>query len=269
MTQNESENDRGPSPAFSDPEATRAGNSYRRQSGLAWAAAVLAALGATAFYTWMLWWVPLVAAFLAMLALYSMRNDPSLTGRRLAVIALAVALVLAAAAPTRFVTRSQHVSGQASRAAVEWLEILRTSQSESFDLEEPRKPNIFRLAKAHQLRLPAGQRQPFDDKLKAFYLDDEMRRNALEEFVKDPVVHTLHTLGSRATIRIFAIESCRQLSDRDVVKAICAVTFLRAGRAESFFVEVLLERTRETETSRASWRVVSYRETMPVSLTGT
>ena len=255
MTQDSS----GPS-SFADADDQRTVVGYRRHSGLALAAAALSAVSAVAFATWMLWWVPLTAIFVSLLALYSLRCDPGQKGRRVTVVALTVALVIAAAAPTRFFTRGGRISEQAELAGVEWLEILRRSQDDNG------QPDTFNLAKAHQLRLPTEKRQRFDGSLTKFYLDDDTRRASLEQFANETLVHTLYSLGPRATIWPYAVESCRQDADVDYVTSVCVVTFLREGRAESFFVQLNLERTKDADSATGKWRVAGYRGHAPANI---
>ncbi len=240
------------------------GTEYRRVSPLALVAVGLALVSPIALTTWLLWWVPCVAAFIALLALWSLRTDRRAKGRQITVVALAVALVIAAAAPTRFFARSKKLSAQAERAAVEWLEILQNSR------RKDGVPNNWQLARAMQFRLPTDKRQPLDATLLEYYIKNEHNRYALEDFANERLVRTLHTLGTRATIRHYATESCTQSEGVDRVKLVCAVTFLRDSRPESFFVQLLLERKQGGDGEPGKWRVASYRgDYLPKGLSAT
>jgi len=260
MTQDDS--DRTP---FAD-SAGEQGIEYRRFSGLAIAAALLTVVSLVAFATWMLWWVPLLASFLAALSLYSLRDQPALRGRRLATIALTVALIIAAAAPTRFVTRGRRIAAQAEQAGIEWLELLseiRLPKLNEADDQEEDRPDKFKLAKAHQLGLPTARRNRFDTTLVNHYLDDERRKAELEAFANERLIHTLFTLGSaRVTIDHFATESSHQDGEIDRVISVFVITFLRDGRPESFFVQLTLERERD-DSERGKWRIARFREYLP------
>lgn len=243
---------------FAESEQERTVVSYRRTSGLAVTAILLAAVSGVALATWVLWWVPCAAVFVSALALYQLRKDPGLRGRRMVVVGLTVAVVIGASAPVRFFARSQRVTEQAELAGLEWLEMLRTSQYEDGQV------NDYRLAKALEMTLPIDKRQRFDpSSLTEYYLGDEGRREVLEQFANEKLVHTLHLLGSRATVRYFSTESCRQEAEVDRVTSVCVVTFLRSGRTESFFVKLDLERKHDAYAPQGNWRVVKYRGHMP------
>jgi len=224
----------------------------RRLSGLAVVALLLAGVSLLAFTTWLLWWIPLATVAIALLARYRLSDDPGVSGRRLAVIAFTVALVIAVAAPTRFFVRARRIEAQAERVGVEWLDLIRRSRNEDGEL------NVFRLGKALQLRLPAAERQRFDATLVNYYFDNEEQRIRLEEFANEPLIHTLNLLGSRATVQHYAVESCRQDGDVDRVTTVCAVTFLRGGRPESFFVKLDLQREPDADTPLGNWRAVNF-----------
>lgn len=259
-THNSQVEDASDSAAFADADNRQATTPDRRLSGLALLSALLAATSMVAFATWVLWWVPWLAIFVSGLAIYGLRNDPRRKGRRLTVIALTVAIVIAAAAPTRSFTRSRRVIVQAQQASVEWLELLGSSQDEDGETDN------LKLAQAYQLRLPMTERQRADGSLVDYYLEDNNRLAKLEEFANDRLIHTLHTLGQRATAQPFSTVSCRQEAGVDHVTLVCAVTFLRDGRPETFFVELDLERLEDEKASRGIWRIAGYRSHSPAKL---
>ena len=128
------------------------------------------------------WLVPAIGLFFGDWALRRIKRDPAaLTGRKLAWAGLSLSLLFVVAAPTDWLVYRRIVRNEARQFSTLWFRYLTH--------DEPQK--------AHQLTLPPQARQPLGDNLWAFYRNNPRSRQALEGYVKTPLVRTLLGVGAK------------------------------------------------------------------------
>ena len=111
--------------------------------------------------------------------------------------------------------------------------------------EEPQK--AFQLYQSPQFR------QPLDDRLWDYYRHTPQQRDALNKFVKLPVVRTLLALGPKAQVRFYQTGGEGREDDNDWVDQYYAATYEEQGERKSFFVLVHMSR-QKLGNGQAGWR---------------
>lgn len=158
--------------------------SYRTISVAAILSLVFGATSALALAHWLLWVLPLVAIVLALVALRQIQaEDSNLTGRNLAILGILLALVFGVWAPSRLISRQNHLYRTARQYSDEWLELIR----------------IGKVQEAHQLTLHETQRQAPGGSLASYYEARQDDKDALKGFLDRKVTKKLIALGDKAT----------------------------------------------------------------------
>ena len=214
---------------------------FRAVSRLAIAGALLSAGAPAAMLTPALEIVPIVAGAVNLLALGRIaRRRPALAGRRAALAGLLVSVAFAAAAPVDGIVYRRLLRREARQFVAIWFDAIQRDG----------------LQEAHQLMIDPRQRLPA-----AQPLSDAYRRRAdwgkeVDRLAHHPVIRTLRSLGSKATVRFYDTGEEWQSPDGDAVRLIYAVSYddPREGR-RTVFVAVVLERI-ATDGRRAGWRLL-------------
>ena len=108
--------------------------------------------------------------------------------------------------------------------------------------------------KAHHLMVDPKQRLPLENKLAEFYVHSETWQRMLKDFVKEPTIRTLFALGPRAEIRFYETAAEGREDIYDLVRQTYAVTYEDEDKQrKSFFITLLLHRSVDTGSGRASW----------------
>lgn len=134
--------------------AEAAADTYRPLHAFAIPSLVLAAGGLIA-----IWWplAAIVSIFALVLAIVAfvqiVRRPEDLSGKLWAGLAIAIAAFTIGLAPMRSAVEQNYLFGAAERASEQWLQLLAED----------------RLYEAHQLTLPATERQPAEADLEAYY----------------------------------------------------------------------------------------------------
>jgi hypothetical protein len=162
-----------------DPELA----GYRPVNGWALAALLLGFAGPLAFADPLLWWVPLVGIAIAIVALARIRrSDLPTVGRKAAIVGLILSLAVAAAAPTRLLTRNYWLVARADELANQWFERLRAGQTrQAYDL-------MFHSSPRHVPPPHIGSAAP----------PEASEKSGLENFLEKPPVPKLLALGDGA-----------------------------------------------------------------------
>ncbi len=241
-----------------DPETDQ--RRYRIVSRLAMVSLVLAILSSLALLRPLLWIVPPTAAALAVCALASIsRRSSELSGRAVALAALAIALIMGFWAPTRHFSRQHYLSRQAAQFSREWLELLRQG----------------RLYDAHQLHLSLKNRSPATASLEEEYAnrdtpDDVAARHspggyyppvklgdAYDTFFAQETPKRLAELGERAQYHFLRTD--RVTSDKsrhaDAVQTRYRVDYEEGGQPHSFQIHVLVVRVLQPDSDEGHWRI--------------
>jgi hypothetical protein len=218
---------------------------YRSVSGTAIVGLLLAFFAPLALIRPILIVVPIVAAVVCVAAL---ARIGAARGKRIgkipALMGLGLACLFAAAAPAQIVAFNRTLHARARPIAEAWLQTL-----------QRREPH-----KAHQLTKPDLTRQALTDNLWSYYVRDEAAGRELQEFVENPAVKFLLTLGDDADVRFYEPYAVvRMTSSSHLVTQHFAVTYddPEAGRT-SFFVAVELERRDAGTGSGEQWRVLDF-----------
>jgi len=156
------------------------------------------------------------------------KNPPAMLGRKPAVIGLTLSLLFFAASPTDFFVYRHIIYDEARPYADMWLKYLLDNQ--------PQK--AIQLTNAPESKKPALNSSSDDDS------SDAKTQQDLEGFVANPLVRTLLALGPRAQVRFYQYGDQAHDKNKDVVAFVYAITFDDAGERKSFFVNVVLHRTK-------------------------
>lgn len=246
-----------------DPEAEHP--RYRTVSRLAILSLGLAILSTLALLRPLLWIVPFTAAALAVCALASIsRRSSELSGRTVALLALAIALMIGVWAPTRHLGRERYLTRQAAQYSRQWLELLREG----------------RLYDAHQHHLPLTKRAKAGTSLEEEYEKRDTQQeaaarsgpggmylevkpgDAYDEFFDQPIPQRLAELGPRARYEFLGIDNVDrdEPNHADAVVTRYRVDYEEGGRPNSFPIRLLLVRVLQPESGEGHWHVESVSE---------
>lgn len=179
------------SPALpSEPELS----GYRAISPWAVATLFVGLLAPLALVGPLLWWVPLVAIPLALLAARQLA-ERRYVGHKVAIIGACLAALFFGWSVTQRVSREVRVSSEARQFADDWLQLVLTDK----------------LPAAHQMQLPASRRQSPGIDLAAFYEAQADARKELQAFRQGDVVGAM--AGKSAAIELRPGEVTRHTHD--------------------------------------------------------
>ncbi|MCA9247267.1 MAG: DUF4190 domain-containing protein [Planctomycetales bacterium] len=208
------------------PEETLA--EYKTLSVPAVIALILGLLSPIAWIGPVLWIVPGAGIALAVLALRSIARRPaSLTGRKTAIVGLALSLLFGSATLSRAASRTWWLRSEARQVAAQWIDLLATDQP----------------ARAHRWTLPPEKRPVDDDSLWTFYQTTADAQESLREFVAQRPIRYLLAHGDQVQVRFWMAEDPGPAHDgADLVRLYYAVTDERAEGKQSFFLRLVMRR---------------------------
>jgi hypothetical protein len=261
---------RSSQPAFTSTSLDAEVAQYRPFCGLAVVAAAVGVLSGVALLAPFLWILPALGVVLSAVALRQIAAaDPTPVGRTAALAGLGLSLVFAAAAPTDFYYYQWHLRQEASQFGLLWFGYL-TGEFDDRGINVGSGKGKPQPHMACHMMEPAASRQPLDAKLWAYYPSGSEERERLERFVGSRGVHALLLLGNRATVRYYDTDKQWTRNERDYVAQSFAVTLVSAEEEqETFFVRLIMERSRLGRQRQGFWRVVRPDgDILPVALGG-
>ncbi|QDU29691.1 hypothetical protein ETAA8_48060 [Anatilimnocola aggregata] len=121
----------------------------------------------------LLWWVPLIAIPLALLAFRQLRTgDPPYIGKNAAVCGICLAALFAGWAVAQRLSREVRSTSEAQRFVDDWLELLRQGK----------------MHEAHQVATTAGRRTAIGTDLESFYKVQLEAGKEFEAFQRSPII---------------------------------------------------------------------------------
>lgn len=208
---------------------------YRALSGIAVVGFLLGLASAVSIIHVGLSFVGVLAAICCATALARISRAPSeMSGRRLAVAGLALAVFWTVAGSARHVTNRYLLDTQSRAFALQWFEYLKKGEPE----------------KALEMSNSALARRPLDDKLLGHLLSSQADYEQLEEFVSKPEVRALLALGGRAQVRHYA---CVEAGE-EFVSQVYAVTYDDRETKKSFLVKINLIRSEFPDQGVFGWQ---------------
>jgi hypothetical protein len=214
---------------------------YRALAPQAVAGLIFGLLAPLAMVDPLLWALPALGTIFSVWGLRRIRSRKGeLIGRKLAWPGLVLSLLFLALAPADLLAYRWMIRSEARQFSALWFRYL--SQ------EEPQK--AFQLYQSPQFR------QPLDDRLWDYYRHTPQQRDALNKFVKLPVVRTLLALGPKAQVRFYQTGGEGREDDNDWVDQYYAATYEEQGERKSFFVLVHMSR-QKLGNGQAGWRILS------------
>lgn len=211
---------------------------YRAVSGLAVVGLLLALLSVLSMVHVTLCFVGGAAALCSIAALARISASPSeISGRRLAVAGLALAVFWTTAGLASHLTSQRLLDLHSRTFAALWFDYLKKGEPE----------------RAFELNNRASIRRPLDGELWNRYLSSRDEYDGLREFVAAPEVRALLALGDRAEVRHYAFAG----ADREHVAQIYAVTYEDSGTKKSFLVRIVLARAPYPDHGVFAWHTVS------------
>ena len=218
---------------------------YQAISGLAIGALLLGIASASALAGQVLWGVPVLGVVTSLVALLRIeRAAGALAGRRAAQWGLALSMFFGAVAVAQFISNERLLAGRAEQVSRQWFAALAAGD----------------LPLARQLGMPAKTRARISDptQLWNYYRDVAGQRRDLEQFVAEPLIHTLLALDGAATVRLYANRGVSMADQQTIVAQTYAVTYEDDGARKTFFVNLTIERNLQRGADKADWRVIKY-----------
>jgi hypothetical protein len=210
---------------------------YRAVSGLAVLALALGIASAAAMVGPVLWFVPIVAAIVALVAMRRIRASEDLVGWNIAFLGLLLAILFGIAASARTISRQY------------WLDTRAEQFSDCFfEFLQQNKPHA-----AHQLRERPGVRKPLTDTLSKAYESDPESQKSFEKFVADEPVKTLLEAGKQAEVERIATELLGRDDRSDHIAVRYEIT-PGAGR-KTLQVITAVKRNLDSTTGRETWQI--------------
>ena len=223
-------------------EGAGAFEGYRELCGLAVGALALALISPLALVHPAFWAIPIITVVLARSALRRIRDVPQQTGRALALLAIAIALISAAAAPIQPYLYDIAMRAQAVEMAREWFVALRNDD-----------PGL-----AYELTAPKWVRTGAGTGGSAGYYHSRMAPPGTRKpFLEEPAVKLLLSLGNRGHIRFHKHLSVvtDTLAETDRVEDVYVVTSGSGETAEPCFIKLTLTRRLDLMKRVRSWEV--------------
>jgi len=211
---------------------------YRAVSRLAVAALMLGLASVLALITPVLWFLPVLASVLGFAALVRIKqNAATLIGRKAALIAIALGVTFAVAAPARAISRGVWLGARARSFAEVWLDFLRGGQPYH----------------AHQLTQSTDERLPLDEDLPSKYKEPDLKED-FGEFTRRPVAASLLRWRDGAELTYLNSEITYSSQTEDVV----VLRYLLADpdRQEPTTARITLLRTVGPD-GKERWRVTN------------
>ena len=225
---------------FSEAAADESTSAYRPLSKFAVLALCSGLLSPLAWVHPVLWSIPAITVAMGAMALWHItRPDADLTGSKVALLGIGVALVSGIGAPVRALAVQQLILRDGNQFALQWFEYLRHEQ-----------PHM-----AHQLCSNISGRQPLDDQLWQFYRERPEWADDLRHFVGDPLIRTLLVLGKRMQVRLYEVHGLEDIGRSQAVVMTYAVTYEEAGAKKTFLVTLLMERHFNSIDQRGRWKI--------------
>ncbi len=207
---------------------------YRALSGLAVVGFLLGFLSALSIVHVGLTFIGALAAICCLVAMGRISKAPSeMSGRRLALAGLLLALFWTVAGSARELTERYLVDIESRDFALQWFEYLKKGEPE----------------KALEMANSPGGRRALNEKLKEQYLTSQSDYEGLEQFVNKPEVRSLLALGDRAQVRHYA---CLDASG-GTASQVYAVTYDDQGTRKSFLVHINLIRSELPQHGVYGW----------------
>jgi len=214
---------------------------YGPYSGWAFAAIALGLLSIAALAGPILWFIPIVAAIVALVALRKIkRADPPLSGRYLALLGLLMALFFAAAGPAHTVTRRYYLETRAVRFAGQFMQLLKQNR---------------RLA-AYQLTLPSGLRKPLMVDQTELDTKDPKTLAAYTTFQTEPLIKSLLESDDHVKIELASADLVGSEPGRDDVAVSYRLQFPADSAAKSTTVLLDVARTLSYTGHTEQWQII-------------
>jgi hypothetical protein len=215
---------------------------YRGVSVTAVLALILGVASILALVHPLLWVVPPVAVVVALIAIRAIdAPDSNLTGRSLALVGLAIALVFGLWAPSRAITRQAKLFSQARVYADEWFELVRAGK----------------LHEAHQLTLAPIERQKPGASLEAAYSASANLEKMNKDFWNDtPLMRDISSLKDQARYEYAGGEG---ISPKEFVTEHIALNYVmrytESGNEFAVPIRIALDRSATAEQNKYTWRI--------------
>ncbi len=233
---------------------------YRRPSVQAILALILGVLSPTALIHPMYWIVPVVAAAIALIALRRIAtSDGQLTGRGIALVALLLAMLFGAWAPSRLFSRQATLYREARQYSQAWLDLVLAG----------------RLYEAYELHLQSASRHPPGTDFEKIYGEfnlpleapvntplggfpsTEQPREALRHFFSMPPLDRVVAIGSRGKARFDSNDQLHhdERSQSDLILQTYSITYDDNGENQGFQIVVAMRRVAAGDSTDALWHV--------------
>jgi hypothetical protein len=212
---------------------------YRAVSKPAIVAALLGLLSFTAMVHPLLLILPLVAIVAALLALRAMAaNTTELTGRRLALVGMALGVFFGSAAVGRLISRDTLLVARAQRVADDWLQLARENRREE----------------AYEMTLSPKHRQPEGSDLAKYYASSAERNKELQQYFSVSPVRELFEHGGEGKLEYEeTVDSGQSSYYGDLVSMKYVLEYGERDAAKKLPMVLVAQRSRDGKTSRGQW----------------
>lgn len=213
---------------------------YRAISGLAIVALVFGFLSFAALLGPVMWFVPVLAAVLAVTAMRRIKaSEGELTGWNIAFLALLLAVLFGVAGPAREISIKYWLRARARFVVDQYLDLLQKGDTYA----------------AHQLTLPGVQRKPRGPGLQKVYETDEELKKRYDEFVATEPAKTMIELGKKARVDHEKTELVGGGSGREELAVVYRIGDAGAGAPTKEF-DVHVRRSPGPAAYNDQWQIV-------------
>ncbi len=212
---------------------------YRAVSKLAVVAALLGLLSFTAMIHPLLLILPVVAIVAALVALGAMAaNATELTGRRLALVGMALGVFFGSASVGRLISRDALLAARAQRVAENWMQLARENRREE----------------AYEMTLSPTHRQPKGADLAKYYAASAERNKELQQYFSVSPVRELFEHGGEGKLEYEEMMDSGQSSYYgDLVSMKYVLEYGERDEAKKLPVVLVAQRSRNEKTGQGRW----------------
>ncbi len=222
-----------------DPDADE--QFQKSPQGMAIVTLILGLFSPLALLKPMFWVLPISAAALGAVSLFTLARDPEKFGRKAALLGLVLALFFGAWSSSRYFSRVKWLEGVAREKADIWFELVKED----------------RLLEAHQLHLRFDRRAPQGTSLVQYYAEGDVMEENPVDFFSGTVLQQLRDAGPDVEIKFKQFEKHQRWGDYDDVVLRYVADYQKDGQPTDLEMLVRLRRFSHPTKKLAGWAVDS------------
>lgn len=230
-------------PTASSAQVDREVDQYRRFSGWALASLLLGFLSGGAVAGPILWFLPLLAIAVSLLAMQKIRSsEHQLYGWHIALLGLLLAVFFGMAGPARTISRRYYIEKRAAHFAEKFMDKLVENQPED----------------AFQFTIPPGGRKPITgNSPKAVEMNADLKK-AHDDFFKLATVKTLLESAGHKKVELLSTVFTGSDEAQDIITVTFQVRDTQDSAAKPKTVVMGVQRTLTSTAHSEEWRILPW-----------